>query len=197
MRKLFLLLILLPIIFGFKASATFNLVTEVSDDPPEAQGVWETIYDPTLGMNYTQSQANYRNIVTPEITGSWTKIRVTVAAESDEATNSLTGSVCIRSGSTDDCTASPTQLLWNSSSSVYIATDSEEVSDSITFSFDSDDTLLVNVYTAGGEGRYDWEQGDNSYEDYGNSDGTMTQSVSYSVASHIWNIELVEGWTTE
>ena len=181
---------------GFRASANFNMAPHVAQQ--EAQGNWETINDPTHTMNYTNpgGQVNYRNVVSTPASGSWTKIRVTFVAESAKNTDSLTASVCIRSGATDDCTATPTQVLFSEASSTYIATNSTVLSDEINFAFSSTNTLLVNVYTSNGEGRYSWIGGTASY-DYAGADSTMTQNVSYDTDIHRWNYDLVEGWTTE
>lgn len=194
---LFFLVLMVPasLAFAFSGAVSINNVPTV---PAEDDGTWDVIFNPVTALNYTDpaGSANYRTIVTTPAGGPWTKIRITFAAESDEMTDDLSASVCVRSGSTDDCTASPTQILWSASSDTEIGTNSTIRSDSISFSFDSSQTLLVNTHTVDGEGRYLWVGDGSAYYSAG-PDDTMTQNVSYADDAHQFNIELVEGWNPD
>ena len=161
-------------------------------------GTWETVYNPTMTLNFTHpgGAVNYRNVVPTNVGGPWTKVRVLVASQSDASTGTITGSICVRSGTTDDCVSSPVQLLWSSVSYTYIPTNSTVLSDEATLSFSSADELLLHLWVAGAEGRYSWFGDDSSYEHIG-IDETMQQSVAYSTNVHRWNFELVEGWNPD
>jgi hypothetical protein len=181
---------------GVSGTVSFSNVPTIPDDD---NGTWETISDPRTTLNYTElgGGVNYRTVVATPGGGPWTKVRITVVAETDEKTDDLSASICIRSGSSDDCTESPTQILWSSSSDVVIGTNETIVSDPISFSFNSADTLLFNTHTANGEGRYLWVGDGSAYYKIA-SDETMTQSVSsYTSDPHKWNYELIEGWNPD
>jgi len=203
MRKLvFILVILSAIAFlAFQAEAVM-FISGTSGGA--AAGTWETVYDPTMTANNSWGTGtNFRNVITDALSsagGPWTKVRVTYIAQTASATASMTASTCLRSGSTDDCTATPISMTVGSASSWTISAGGTALSDEATLSFTTTDDILIIIYTPGGEERYlttSWPEGQYYLDNNVDETGLTTVSGYTGVEQYISNIDLVEGWNPD
>lgn len=118
--------------------AGFNVQESCLPDPT-------TLYEPTMD-DASSSFVNFtiRNVVPPVLTRG-EQIRVSITAGSGEGCDIDNVAVGIRSGSTKDTTAVPTEIKFSGGSGVNIGLGATSTSDWTSFSFARNDELLVII----------------------------------------------------
>lgn len=111
-------------------------------------GTWTT--EKTYTLNTDSGGAGEENhsyrIIVPALSKTITKIRVTMQAPTVGTTNVNNVGVGIRSGTTDDCTATPTEILFSGGGHGFsIATGATILSDETNFAATIGDLLLVAI----------------------------------------------------
>lgn len=127
-------------------------------------------------------------------TGPWNEIRVTFQAGAATGLSADNCAVGIRSGSSDDTMATPTELLFSGGSGFSISAGQEITSDWLSFSFThTDELLVVNDVSSGTQVvRYLGSGADGDYLSAGsNTYNTATVSMS-SGGSRAFGVNKVE-----
>ncbi len=157
----------------------FPRAIQVARSIPESFEIITTVTLENLASNAATNRADrsLRQVMT--VGGpsgrDYTGIRVRHDANTGMSYDLDNVSVGIRSGSTNDTTATPTELLHDGTSGVEIAAGTKEESDWSTFAFSEGDNLLVihdvasgtqmcRYNGSGGDGTYEYTSAQNSYD---------------------------------
>jgi len=191
-----LLFFLVPsVAFGEWDQIAFFIHSDAEEAAPS--GEWENVDTGAADGAAYAFVGSSRNVITAAMTGAggpWTKIRVTFDGCTGDQT--FEASVCIQD-TTTGCTATPTRLQRSGSDSWTLGT-TPLVSDETTFSFDTDDALLINMYYATRE-CYQWQSGWQCYW-WGTDNNVMTQdpgSADDADAANLDFVTLIEGWNPD
>lgn len=92
----------------------------------------------------------WRSVIPASTTScSGTQIRVTFEGHTSSASIISGTSICERSGTTDDCTATPTRITWGTGNNgVTLGTTGTTASDWITYTWDTSKDHLIHIYMA-------------------------------------------------
>ena len=150
---------------------------------------WDVAWDGTVETgdstwaDYNGTEDNYRVVLAAgDIAYTGDTIRVVLQANSWQTTDWDGVSICVRSGSTDDCTTAPTRITFSTGSSTASAAAGATVtSDEIAFSLTAADHLWHTFLTGANnyEAYLDNVSTYTGYSGGGGTDGTVTQTVSY------------------
>lgn len=114
--------------------------------------VWSVEKTYTLNTDAAGEQNNSYRVIVPALSKNIQKIRVTVTAVAVGTTAVDNMSVGIRSGTTDDCTAVPTEITFGAASGFSISTGATLLSDEISFAASAGDQLLIPIDIAAANG---------------------------------------------
>jgi len=114
---------------------------------------WSTTWSKSLTINGgTSGEYSYRQVIAAaDISTSGSTIRVTFTANSS-GTNFVIQAAAIgeRSGSTANCVATPTQLLFGGNAGTTITAGQSRISDALVFSLDETKSYIVIIDFASG-----------------------------------------------
>lgn len=194
---LFLCVLILALVFMVSQAEAVSFIYIEAPSGGAETGTWETVWtSPNSPAEFDNGDDwNERNLVTSAQTaggGPWTKVRVTFDPGSDGHTGSA-ASICIQD-SADSCVTTPTQITVGSSSTW--TADQDTLSDEITFSFDTDDSLLCHFYSPDGVGGYFFSGSYTQYYGSGSND-TLVQSPAYPSDTYTGTCVLIEGFNPD
>ncbi len=166
----------------------------------QVSGTWQTTFTNTLDTDFIDALANSISIRTVipagSISLSGTQIRVTFTAASGAAFHVAHASIVERSGSTENGTVAPTELLFSGGSGFSISAAASIVSDALIFTLDETKDYLVifdcsadNPSTA-----YNSAASSNTYYETGSSGSYNVQSPAgfSSIGNRTYNVTKIE-----
>lgn len=150
-------------------------------------------------MSYATPYLNIRQRVPADslaTDGTWVRIKIKGfydGAHLDRITKIKGASIGLRSGTTDDFAAAPTRLTFGGYDTIDVEAGAEVWSDLIQFNITATSDYLVHFYLGATSSNYAYTTSTiNSYRSTDATDGTLTQSVSYTGANSIRIISGIE-----
>lgn len=188
--------------FYFKGSGSagkpITVINQTGDSPvisgAELVTGWtllfSTAWSATLGTDKSgDNDENARNLLSAgNISTDGSTVRIVISPSTSTSGQVDGASICVRDGTTDDCTGTPTRITFNSGSNSVALTGggADVTSDDISFTLDSSKDHFVHLFMDDLHYRI---RGTNSgsdgiYTSYGSGvDDTTTQTIDYGAIS--------------
>lgn len=157
---------------------------------------WNIVYTGTFDVNNTGLEGYSFRMITPlTLTRSSTKIRVTLQAHTSSTTQFDHVSIGIRSLSTENTTAAPTELLFAGAGGVTIAGGNSALSDELAFSLAGTEAALIvicDVHSTNGNLRGHTAVAGTRYYKAATASYNVQSPAGFSTDSATQNVALVE-----
>lgn len=146
MKRLLPLLIFL-LICSFTQTSSARMNAYIAGSVASAAESCSYDYDALDTDTSIASLINYRIFVPANtLSCSGTQIKVTFEAHSSNDSYIDGTSVCVRSGTTDDCTDTPTRITWSTANTVQITAAGTATSDWINYVWTKTDDHFIHIY---------------------------------------------------
>lgn len=153
-------------------------------------------WDAELDINFNNSTyQNFRQVIpASDLSETGTHVRILIKAHDTNAFTVSGASVGLRSGSTDDFSAPPTRLTFDTgSSTATVSANTDKYSDWIEYDSDPDTDQLIHIYYGTSTDDYVYKTtGGTSYRSTDGTDNTLTTTVDYGASAGA--IRIVAGY---